>query len=47
MTFEAESIINSIIELERKGLEYKGDNIYYKKNVSENITQILKEFLRA
>ena len=47
MPFESESIINSIIELERKGLEYKGDNIYYKKNVSENITQILKEFLRA
>ena len=47
MTFKSESIISSIIELEQKGLEYKGDNIYYQKNVPENITQILKEFLRA
>ena len=47
MPFESESIINSIIELEKNGLEYEGDNIYYKKNVPKNITQILKEFLRA
>ena len=47
MPFESQSIIRSIIDLEERGLEYKGDNVYYQKDVPENITKILKEFLRV
>jgi len=44
--FESKSIIEKINTLERKGLEYKGDNIYFKESVSENITMRLKNFLQ-
>ena len=35
MPFESESILKSIAKLEKKGLEYKGDNIYHQKNVQK------------
>jgi len=45
MPFKSEAILRSIADLEKEGLDYKGENIYFQKNVPENLTQILKNFL--
>ena len=43
--FESRSILKSIAELEKNGLDYRGQNIYQKKNVPQKINQHLKYFL--
>ena len=45
--FKSKPILEIINTLEKKGLEYKGDNIYFKENVAENITTRIKNFLRV
>ena len=47
MPFESELILSSISELEKKGFEYEGENIYFQKNVPEKITSCVKQYLRV